>query len=152
MCIIVDTFISPGFSDILIKNSVKSLWISLSVCNTGAYNRNKCLNIAKHFLTIVSKWFNTILRVQITSSVLQSNYSGNIPIGMKIWMACRIIIKIFVIHALNSLCETLFYKHFDKSLKVTKIFVNHRMVRVGRDLKDHLFPTPLPWAGTVYPV
>ena len=25
---------------------------------------------------------------------------------------------------------------------------NHRMVWVGRDLKDHLFPTPLPWAGT----
>ena len=24
----------------------------------------------------------------------------------------------------------------------------HRMVRVGRDLKDHLVPTPLPWAGT----
>jgi len=25
---------------------------------------------------------------------------------------------------------------------------NHRMVWVGRDLKDHLIPTPLPWAGT----
>ena len=25
---------------------------------------------------------------------------------------------------------------------------NHSMVRVGRDLKDHLLPTPLPWAGT----
>ena len=25
---------------------------------------------------------------------------------------------------------------------------NHRMVWVGRDLKDHLVPTPLPWAGT----
>ena len=25
---------------------------------------------------------------------------------------------------------------------------NHRMVWVGRDLEDHLFPTPLPWAGT----
>jgi len=24
---------------------------------------------------------------------------------------------------------------------------NHRMVRAGRDLKDHLVPTPLPWAG-----
>ena len=28
------------------------------------------------------------------------------------------------------------------------VFVNHRMVWIGRDLKDHLFPTPLPWAGT----
>jgi len=25
---------------------------------------------------------------------------------------------------------------------------NHRMVWVGRDLKDHLVPTPLPWAET----
>ena len=25
---------------------------------------------------------------------------------------------------------------------------NHRMVWVGRNLKDHLVPTPLPWAGT----
>jgi len=25
---------------------------------------------------------------------------------------------------------------------------NHRMVWVGRDLNDHLVPTPLPWAGT----
>jgi len=25
---------------------------------------------------------------------------------------------------------------------------NHRKVWVGRDLKDHLLPTPLPWAGT----
>jgi len=27
---------------------------------------------------------------------------------------------------------------------------NHRIVWVGRDLKDHLVPTPLPWAGTAY--
>ena len=25
---------------------------------------------------------------------------------------------------------------------------DHRMERVGRDLEDHLVPTPLPWAGT----
>jgi len=25
------------------------------------------------------------------------------------------------------------------------------MVRVGRDVKDHLVPTPLPWAGTFKP-
>jgi len=25
---------------------------------------------------------------------------------------------------------------------------NHRMVSVGRDLKDHRVPSPLPWAGT----
>ncbi|GAB0189020.1 centromere protein C [Grus japonensis] len=33
-------------------------------------------------------------------------------------------------------------------LKYCVQFWNHRMVWVGRDLKDHLVPTPLPWAGT----
>jgi len=26
----------------------------------------------------------------------------------------------------------------------------HRMVWVGRDLKDHLVPSPLPWTGTPF--
>ena len=26
--------------------------------------------------------------------------------------------------------------------------LSHRIIRVGRDLKDHLVPTPLPWAAT----
>ena len=26
--------------------------------------------------------------------------------------------------------------------------LDHRMVWIGKDLKDHLVPTPLPWAGT----
>lgn len=98
-----------GLLDILIKNIAKSLWISLSVCNTGAYNTNKCLNIAKYFLVMVSKWFNSILRVRITNCVIQSNYSRNIPMGMKIWMACRIIIKIFVTNGLNSFCEISYF-------------------------------------------
>jgi len=38
-------------------------------------------------------------------------------------------------------------------IKITLYFIdslNHRMVWVGRDLKDHLVPTTLPWAGTPY--
>ncbi|NXP10241.1 TULP4 protein, partial [Thinocorus orbignyianus] len=35
------------------------------------------------------------------------------------------------------------------SLKTLTESQNHRMVRVGRDFKDHPVPTPLPWAGTL---
>jgi len=38
------------------------------------------------------------------------------------------------------------------NLKLYIMFIERegvsRMVWIGRDLKDHLFPTPIPWAGT----
>ncbi|GAB0187406.1 cAMP-dependent protein kinase inhibitor alpha [Grus japonensis] len=37
----------------------------------------------------------------------------------------------------------------DEKLNMTQQSQNHRMVWVGRDLKDHLVPPPLLWAGTL---
>lgn len=55
-----------------------------SICLQNWSLQHKYFNMEKYFLMVVSKWFSTILRVGITSYVIQTNDSGNVPIRMKI--------------------------------------------------------------------
>ena len=50
--------------------------------------------------------------------------------------------------AYNSRCHVQ-KNELKKPANGLRLLGNHRMVWVGRDLKHHLVPTPLPWAGTL---
>ena len=101
-----------------------------------SYSANRLLWISSplFFWDVMGVTIQAQLRILITSFLLTDQY-WNPVWTLRVTLECL----------QNNLWKL--SQLYTLSYKIIESY-NHRMVRVGRDLKDHLVPILLPWAGT----